>query len=484
MSHLSLNFGMEVSRFMWASAMGTHNGHKVHETAAFGARGDGKTWGAFGAMLIHAQHHFDAGYPLPTRWLGAADTYASHRAKTIESLTAPEWQGRWQLEDDQHVAVFRDQGAELVRLRLFGIEDVTGMDRLRAECHGLWFEEPAPAAVLVQSSGISESAWGLGLTSRRLPTHHRPAMLTCNYPDEDHWTWQRFVLDQHAGTAYFRIPPGERATPEQRAEWHRALANRPDMIRRLLAGQPGTLLLGEQVAAGFDQDVHVSVERLAAERGRPLWIGQDGGHTPTSVFGQRVGPEVRILGAVASEHDGMRGHVKSLLLPWIGEHTPWLSGGVHDREQIQVRYDPAVDTDEQADIESNPLRVMRQMLPGIYYAGPVSWDGRKDPLLGLLHSRLPRLVIDRQARGLIKALNGAWYYPTINGRVSRDLPRKPNHPHEDYGDALCYLVAGMAPSKPERGGPRQPTAHRDFDPYDGHRMGLRRQAITGPRVQW
>jgi hypothetical protein len=258
------------------------------------------------------------------------------------------------------------------------------------------------------------------------------------------------------------------------------------MIRRLLAGQPGTLLLGEQVATGFDADVHVSLEPLPIERLRPLWIGQDGGHTPTSVLGQRVGHEVRIVGAVASEHDGMRGHLRNLLLPWLGEHAPWLTGGrSYDREQVQVRYDPAIDTDEEADIESNPLRVMRALLPGVYHPGPVSWDGRKDPLLALLASRTPRLLVDgSKARGLIKALNGAWYYPTVNGRVSRDLPRKPNHPHEDYGDSLCYLVAGMAPTRPERRDPRQQQAHRDWDVYDSHRVGLRKTAITGPKTAW
>ena len=180
----------------------------AREVAAFGTRGDGKTWGAFGAMVAHAQRHHEQGFSLPTKWLGAADTFQSHKSKTHESLMAPGWRGTWQLRDDGHVAVFAVAGTELVHLRLFGVEDQSGMDRLRAECHGLWFEEPAPSSVLVQSSGLSESAWGLGMTSQRLPSYCHPAIMTLNYPDDDHWTWQRFVVTQLPGTEYVRIPPG------------------------------------------------------------------------------------------------------------------------------------------------------------------------------------------------------------------------------------------------------------------------------------
>ena len=455
------------------------------EWAAFGTRGDGKTFGAFGAMIAHAQQHHAAGYPLPTKWLGAADTFASHVAKTHESLMEPLWRGTWTLKDQGHVAVFSVNGDELVHLRLLGVEDQAGMDRLRAACHGLWFEEPAPSSVLVQSSGLSESAWSLGITSCRLPSYKHPKILTLNYPDEDHWTWERFVTKPQANTGYVRIPPGELASAAQRELWKQALANRPDMLRRLLLGQPGTILLGPQVAVGFNRDTHV--RPCAPIPHVPVWIGQDGGHTPTSVIGQRAEGRVRIIGAMASEHDGMRGHCESLLLPWLGEHAPW---ALDEPDMCYVRYDPSIDTDEQADIETNPLRVMRALLRGQYRPGPLSWDGRKDPMLALLndgHQGTPVLQIDPvQARGLVRALDGGWYYAqgpdgslrradTAKGSVQ---PKKPNHPHEDYGDAFCYLVASLAPSAPSRSkGPRGPNkARQGFDVF-GDISGTRPMVI-------
>src|SRR3990172_9128015 len=177
---LNLSFRPGVSRFI-SLATGTQNTSPALETAAFGTRGDGKTWGAFGAMIVHAQRHHELGYPLPTRWAGVTDTFQSHKLKTVRSLQDPTWGGLWRFRDDSHVAECVLNGTVLVHLDLFGIEDQGAMDRLRMEMHGLWFEEPAPASVMVQSSGVNDGAWLMGLTSQRMPSYHHPAIMTLNY---------------------------------------------------------------------------------------------------------------------------------------------------------------------------------------------------------------------------------------------------------------------------------------------------------------
>lgn len=479
---LELTFRPTVGAMVTAAAEG-----KAREICCLGTRGDGKTVGALGAMVAHALRHHEAGYLLPTKWLGVADTFASHVAKTHESLLAPLWQGAWSLKGDGHVALFRVDGQDLVSLRLFGIEDQSGMDRLRAECHGLWFEEPAPASVLVQSSGLGETAWQLGLTSQRLPSHAHPALMSLNYPDEDHWTWQRFheqpcpvhcdrtiVRDRegrelHGGCPhryFYRIPPGELASAEQREEWEQALVNRPDMLRRLLQGQPGSLMLGQQVAAGFNRDLHVR-STGAPDPSYPLVLGQDGGesHSWATVIGQRANGRVKVYAALLSEPSGCRQHFEQEVIPWLGEYAPW---ALKRRDSIRVIYDPACDTEDPGDAESNPLRTMQSLLPGRYEPGPVSWPGRLNPMYALLNDNVggrPVLEVDPTAKGLVRALDGGWYLATgPDGKLRKDTPKKPNHPHEDYGDAFCYFVCGVHPFARRDREPRQPSKI-DFSPF-------------------
>jgi len=68
------------------------------------------------------------------------------------------------------------------------------------------------------------------------------------------------------------------------------------------------------------------------------------------------------------------------------------------------------------------------------------------------------------------------------GELRTDLPKKPNHPWEDLGDALCYLVAGCSGGAPVPGRIAQ-QAHMEFPVYDyasTPRVG--RQANTEWRV--
>lgn len=423
----------------------------AREVMCVGTRGDGKTIGVLGAMVAHAAVHQQKGFPLPTKWIGVTDTFSSHSAKTFESLEKPLWKGMWRKSDGGHIWRAVVNGQETVALHLFGIEDQGAMDRVRTECTGVWFEEPAPTAVLVNSSGVREEAWSMALTSQRLPTHAHVAVMTLNYPDEDHWTWQRFLPGsgvrgfhpEDPSRLWFRIPPGERADANDRASWAHALRGRPDLLRRLIQGKPGTVMLGKQVADGFNEDVHVAKERLFPIKTEPLLIGFDFGHTPTCVIGQVWRGERRIYAALNCERGGVKQHLEHAVFPWLQAYAPW---AMENRQMVVGCYDPAGNTKEQSDIERDPASVLQDMWPGLWFPGPVKWESRKHTLISSMnHEARPGEVSLRldpvDAGMLIKALSGRWHYPVdAIGNIRRDFPKKPNHPWEDLGDAFIYWL--------------------------------------------
>lgn len=465
-STLVLSYGPVVNQLVDAIATGVVDGIPLDEILCVGTRGDGKTFGALGGMLKHAGKHEAAGYELPTTWIGVTDTFASHKLKTIPTMQDPLWKGCWRMEDGGHTCLGVVGGRVYVKLHLFGIEDQGAMDRVRMECHGVWFEEPAPAAVLVQSTGVDETAWSIALTSRRkgygrgplneeIPgSHFYPAVITENYPDEDHWTWQRFKPGTKAVTRHpddparlsIRVPPGERASARQRAQWAHALRDRPDILKRLINGQPGTIMQGPQVAEGFREDLHVSRERVHPIENEPLLCGMDFGHTPTMILGQAYRGQRRIVASLTIERGGVKQLLEQEVLPWLSSRAPW---ALKRAGMIVGCYDPAGSTDEQSDIERDPLGELERLLPGLWFPGPVNWESRKHTLLSSMHHHYaagkPSLVLDPiEAIGLIRALSGRWHYPQDRlGNVRKDAPKKPNHPWEDYGDAFIYWLWGL-----------------------------------------
>lgn len=423
----------------------------VREIMCVGTRGDGKTIGVLGGMLGHAAAHQAAGFPLPVKWIGVTDTFSAHKAKTFESLEKPFWKGCWRPSDGGHIWQAVVNGVATVELHLFGIEDQGAMDRVRTECVGVWFEEPAPTAVLGVSTGVDETAWTMALTSQRIPSHHHVAVMTLNYPDEDHWTWQRFkpgsgvsgVHPDDPSRAWFRIPPGERADTAQRAEWAHALRDRPDLLRRLIEGQPGSIMLGPQVADGFNLDLHVSKERVHLVKGEPIACGVDFGLTPTMIIGQPAQGFRRIAAAHTIAHGGITQLLENEVLPWLSRHAPW---ALRNSQMVYGCYDVSGQTGEQSDVTRDPVSILEATLPGLWFPGPVSWDSRKHVLLSAMHHHAKPGQVSLQldpvdAAGLVKSLGGRWHYPIDRqGQVRRDLPKKPNHPWEDYGDAFIYWL--------------------------------------------
>lgn len=417
------------------------------EVLTDGPRGSGKTQCTPAALAILAELHARAGFSLPLRVLWLHDSLTNAALKTGASLEQALWSGLWSLRDDRKEAALILAGVELVMGIFVGTQDPASKERLRAECHLLAAEELVPS--LREFGGIEERDYELGLTSMRLPTRRHVALSTTNPGDEECWPFKRFLEGGgRPGCVRCQIPADDRLTPDEVANLRAAFRDSPDLEKRLALGEWVALVIGEAVAVGFRSELHVSALPLLPVEYIPLIMGHDAGLTPTTIIGQEVNGEVRILAALASERAGTRQHLENLVLPWLAIHAPW---AMRNSSMLMHFYDPAMDTPDQSNLESSPVSVLREVLGGSSYPGPISWAGRRDPLLSLLARLNPsmgkaRLQLDAEGcRLLISALNGRWHYSTVNGRVSRELPVK-DHPNSDLGDSLCYLVSGLAPS--------------------------------------
>ena len=261
-----LQFGPTASALILAVSRGL-----ASEILCIGTRGESKTCAALASMGAHATEHRKAGHPLPVPWAGIMDTFQSHREKTHKSLLKPFWQGAWRLEDGGHKAILNCGGIDGVVLSLFGIEDTAAIDRARGEWACGWIDKAAPT---LEGGGVDELVFDVMATSLRVPTHAKIKLVTENFPEETHWTWERFKPVVGAwGVGYhpddrqrmtIMIPKGDspHLTDKDRAEWAQALKDRPDLAARLLEGKPGAVQLGQAVAEGFNEARHVSRVRL------------------------------------------------------------------------------------------------------------------------------------------------------------------------------------------------------------------------------
>jgi hypothetical protein len=455
-------------------------GGTVREVCALGARGDGKTVGAAIGRLDYAAEHEARGGQLPVRVLVPTTAMTEHRIKLGPSLRDPLFGGVFRSYDDDHLWIATIGGVEYVHLILFGVNDPSEQDKLRQAAHALWVEEAAPAGVEA-ATGLTEDALGLGITSLRLPSYHHPVLVTSNYGSESHWSWQRYHVRQHPGTRLVRIAPGEWASAEDRAAWMQALDGRPDLQRRLVAGEPALIVAGEAVLAGvWNPELHVSREPLPVVRGARTMLGHDTGLRPATVVVQEVRGQLRVLAALTTDYGGMAQHIAGAVLPWLGRH------GLLDGHAatLEHRIDPAGMVGDFGNSEESPERIIRRLLRGAVREGPVKWAPRIEPVLAVLGrmvSGQPALVVapGPDTAVLREACAGRWFYPRrADGTIVRELPEK-THPHSDAGDALCYAVAALAPWRERSTDPGQRYAVTSSDVWgDRRRAEQQRYART------
>ena len=439
----AVGFAPRASEFIAEILAGT-----ATEVLGDGPRGSGKTHAVPGALAGLAELRARAGEPGPLRVLWLHDSLVNAAVKTGRSLEQVHWGGLWSLRDDRRVAVLTVGGVEMVLADFVGTRDETAQERLRAECHVVAVEEVVPS--LDESGGVEERKYELALTSARLPSRRRVAMLTTNPGDVDTWPFRRFIEGGgRPGCVRIPIPASDRLTPAEVRALRTTFRDSPDLEKRLALGEWSALKLGEVVAEGYDAVLHVAPDPLIVSPNHQLAIGWDGGHTPSAVIGQLINNQVRIYAALNDMKAGVLQLIEEQVAPWLIQYAPWARHGGGGLTHI---IDPSMATGSQSDIRDSAERVIRDTLRGAIVKGPVAWAPRREAILRVLAPRTEGGVVPlaispvRETELLRTALGSRWYYPrTPDGRVDRSRPRKPNSPYSDIGDAAAYLCGWLLP---------------------------------------
>jgi len=451
---------------------------EAREVCVEGSRREGKTYAGYSAMIAHALRQEPRKWPIP--WVICRDTATNIHRTTVPGAYKWEQQCKQALciqigqqatdgklvgdmaqatmqsiRSNPWVRLTKRSNTEVIWLRTGQIDDqnrvawpvmayLFGMDQLKdisrfqsMELGGGWFEEPAPAAEDDIGGGIQEIAWIVMLSSLNYEVDKPRAQITMNPPDEDHWTWRRFVADNDEpdNRVRFHIPVGENKYLPQ---WYRehidkSLKSRPDLHRRLVQGLPGFIQKGKPVATNFSEEIHVSKVPLSFSKfAKDMYLFYDFGHSPCAIgMQQTVTGHFNFLFCFVGENMGIQQFLDNILRPYMSTRIPsvtmWHIG------------DPQGEVGSETDIMDSPKQRILRTMGGYWRSGPQKWEPRREAVhnsLAAIHMGRPLVQIDKDnCRPLIHALRGGWHYSEHN----HEVPKKDFHSHS--GDSYSYGMA-------------------------------------------
>ena len=424
-----------------------------------GPRREGKSAGGIARLLRVAAEHPAA---WPVRVAVVRDTWRNLERSLLPTLREGHGQGWWDVE-------IRESGTEAVlnggqvHLFLFGMDNPKDASKFQSfECGIAWLEEPAPAADL--SSGIPIDVFAMALTSlsqRDMPSSIQASM---NPPDAGHWILELIEHLQELGhpemrVEMFQIPPGEnrhiKAGYREKMRIGLEQANRPDLIRRLVEGQIGVIIVGEPVTPEFS-DLHIAKAPLQIRLAWPVIRGWDAWLSPACVWAQVLpSGHINVLGCVQGVNIGIEELIEEQVLPWerkfglrLGAKAQPFGRGVRRGATFRDIGDPSMYARDQSSSERSARWSLEKILNTSLERAPTAWPARRDSIKAVLTRMFggrPMLQLDpEECKLLIHALRGRWrYHKTPSGIVSAE-PLKDDFSHAT--DALAYICAVLYPA--------------------------------------
>lgn len=428
------------------------------EADLFSSRmGEGKSAGLCWAIWYHTMRNPGAD------WVLIRDTWVNLESTTFKEFF--EWFGgfgeyrassklfTWHLDAMQ-------AGKKRGTLKFMGLDDPKDAHSLQSlAIAGAALDEPAPAA---ESGGIAEEIFDALLSRRRQRNMKWYAVkLAQNNPDENHWSYRRFVVpgtlptprfdtdgtplllpDQDPGFILWHtdkpenlqnLPPGY--YEQLRIKW----SHRPDFVKRFVEGQFGHISKGQKVTPEWSDQLHLTTG-LVAVKGEMLFLLWDFGLNPTCIITQ-VSPlgHWNIIQSFVGDGIGVEQLIEDYVRPVLSR----------DYKGFKWKHigDPAGKEREQSNSQRSAVKVIIKSLGGRWQDGPVQIHERVDPLRAVLTKTISGrglVQVDQEkAKHVWLALRGGWHYHISRTGLVSEKPVKDDHSHP--GDSMGYGAAKLFP---------------------------------------
>lgn len=399
--------------------------------------GEGKSTSIAWSALYHTRHNPGA------NWAIIRDTWENLQATTMKSFFAwfpPGVYGTYHATKKEFTWASGVAQGSVVFLGMDAPQDATKL--MSRELAGIAIDEPAPA---ISSLGVDELIFDIGLSRLRQPgMNWYGAKLAENNPDENHWTYRRFVEDDQALSG-FRVhqplaPENIANLPSNYyAELRQLWRHRPDLVRRFVEGEFGFQAIGKAVTPQWNDKLHLS-QGLIPIKGRELILLWDFGHNATCIITQ-ITPmgNWNILDAIVGQDEGVQEVVENQVAPLLKAKYNGFS--------YRHIGDPAGEQGDQSSKYRSPVLYIKKYLGGPWRAGPVRWLPRIEPLRAVLTRTVGGkglVQVDRvNAKAIWQALRGGWHFHVSpSGIISSEAEKTiESHP----GDALSYGAAILYP---------------------------------------
>ncbi len=443
------------------------------EADLFSSRmGEGKSAGLCWAIYWHTMNNPGA------VWLMMRDTWVNLERTTQKEFF--EWFGECgTYRVQQKEFTWRLEGMGEGSVIFMGADDPSDVSSLQSlAIAGFAMDEPAPAA---ESGGIAEEIFDAALSRlRQKNMKWYSAKLAQNNPDENHWSYRRFVDPGTPSTDKANMLPAQTPgfvlwhteKPENldnlppgyyeklRSQW----SHRPDYVARFVDGEFGYISKGKKVTPEWNDSLHLATG-LVPIKTELIYMLWDFGLNPTCIITQ-VTPlgYWNIIESFVGDGIGVAEMIEQRVKPTLKSDYAGCTW-----EHIG---DPAGKTKEQSSSLLSAVKVIKKELGGKWTSGPVLISERVDPLRALL-TRTTKgrgvVQVDRhKAKDVWLSLRGGWHMHISRTGLVSDKPVKDEHSHP--GDSMGYGAAILFPL----GRLQNTRKHRAAatTSYFGHKRGL------------